>query len=109
MTITTRVYVRLCHEAMVTADVILPGRLSPKSPQAGVMIVERVAAENDLTAADLLGPSHERRIAWPRQDAFVALRDELGWSSTRIGRLFRRDHTTVLYGLAVAKERRGVE
>jgi len=107
MTLTTREYVQACRDAMVTADVILPGRLSPNSPQAGAMIVERVARENDLTAADLLGTSHERRIAWPRQDAYQALRDELGWSSTRIGRLFRRDHTTILYGIAVARERKG--
>jgi hypothetical protein len=56
------------------------------------------------TEAELMGRSHERRIAWPRQELMLALQEK-GWSHAEIGRRFSRNHTTVLDGIERAKAR----
>ena len=42
-----------------------------------------------------------------RQDMYARLRQE-GWSYTRIGHLFHRDHTTILSGIRSWESRNGV-
>ena len=66
-------------------------------PAYARQIVTRVADENGVRVADLLGPSHARRVSWPRQAAYVQLRDR-GLSYPQIGRIMGRDHTSVLSG-----------
>lgn len=58
-----------------------------------------------VSVAELRGPSHERRIAWPRQELMLAAH-KAGHSLTRIGDyLGGRHHTTVLHGIRRARER----
>ena len=69
-------------------------------------IISRVAERNGITTADLRGPSQERRMAHPRQEAMARLQIELGWSTPRIGRaLGGRHHTTVLHGVRAYTDR----
>lgn len=65
-----------------------------------------VAAANGLTIKELTGPSRNRHIAWPRQRAWLLCREK-GLTLTQIGRFFRRDHTTIMAGIAAAKKREG--
>lgn len=68
-------------------------------------ICNDVCIAHDVTLDELKGPSRSRVIAWPRQDAMKLLA-QAGYSLPEIGRyLGRRDHTTVLHGIAASKAR----
>lgn len=67
-------------------------------------ITAAVAVLHGLTADDLRGRSSTQRIARPRQEAMLIMR-EAGYSLSRIARFFGRDHTTVMHGIAAAKAR----
>ena len=67
-------------------------------------IAARVAAAYRLSMAEIRGPFRQARIAHPRQEA-MRIMYEAGYSTPRIGRFFRRDHTTVLHGVRAARLR----
>lgn len=70
-------------------------------------IAETVAAKHGLTLKELFEPTHRWRISHARQEAFALCyaRRDLSrgqfdpYSLPAIGRYFRRDHTTVLWGV----------
>lgn len=69
-------------------------------------IVDRISMESGISVSDILSAKRPRPIAHARQDAMLAIREELDWSLPRIGRIFGRDHTTVKHGIKAAGERR---
>lgn len=71
----------------------------------GSRVLDAIARAHGLTVAHLKGPSTVQRIASARHEAMRVLRDEHYWTLTQIGRLLRRDHTTVIYGVQRARER----
>ncbi len=70
-------------------------------------ILEAVALTFDLSVEQLRGKGATKHIAWARQAAMLLLRDYTPYlTATDIGRLLgKRDHTTVLYGVTVARRR----
>ena len=74
------------------------------------ILTERAAAIYKVGVAELLGPSRERRLARPRFAIWAALYDMRGtqhmspYSTTMIGRVFGRDHSTIISGIRRAKE-----
>jgi chromosomal replication initiation ATPase DnaA len=69
-------------------------------------IVAGIAADNGVTVADIMSRSRKRHLAWPRQEAMAAIRDVFPDDSLpQIGRLFGRDHTTVLHAVRQVKAR----
>ena len=70
-------------------------------------ILADVAKKYGLTVADLKGPSRERRIAWPRQEAMWRIRESCPHISyPHIGRLLGgRDHTTIMHGVREFQKR----
>ena len=57
----------------------------------------RAAAEaHELTVEEVLAPSKRRECVQARKMAMVLLRKQ-GWTLPRIAKVFRVDHTTVLY------------
>jgi chromosomal replication initiation ATPase DnaA len=69
-------------------------------------IVERVAAEEGVTAEALFGPGRCRKIAWPRQRAYAELYVTGRYSLPAIGRFMGgRDHTGVHYGIRAYRQR----
>lgn len=64
-----------------------------------------IAEAYGIPLSDMRGESKERRFVWPRQEAMLAMR-EAGFSTPRIGQFFRRDHSTVMHGIAAARKRR---
>lgn len=79
--------------------VIVPG-ISPMSKLKGKDIIKRVCWEYEMDVASVLGTSRNKKVVKVRQLAMVAvrrLRPDL--HLTDIGRLFNRDHTTVLHSL----------
>lgn len=67
--------------------------------------VESIQAEVSgyfrLTTGDLLQHSRSRSRARARQFAMALSRELTGHSLPELGRLFQRDHTTVLHGVQV--------
>lgn len=78
---------------------------------ASRQIIADIARAHGLTYADLVGPRTLRRIVVARWEAMRAvLEHSPHLSSTHIGRLFNRDHTSVLYALGrTAAARRRAE
>lgn len=62
------------------------------------LIILPVLQEYDTPWKDLVSPSKANVLKNPRRQIWALLRDE-GMSLPQIGRLFNRDHTTVLHGL----------
>jgi len=60
-------------------------------------IIETVSEFYGIRQEELLGRCRELRFVWPRQVAMVFAGDLLRLSAGRIGRLFGRDHGTVLH------------
>lgn len=71
----------------------------------GRQIVEVVAAAYGLEPEVLLRRGKPGKTAEARQLAMSLIRQHLGWSYPRIGRLFSRDHQTVRHDIARIDER----
>jgi len=72
--------------------------LDDKLP-ATLVIAAICAAQWGIEVAALLGPSHKAIHARPRHAAQAIIRQELGLSTPDIGRVFKRDHSSVLHAL----------
>lgn len=63
-------------------------------------VIEAVAAKHGVTMSDMLGRCVNRKAAWARQEAYVEIRARRPHLSLpSVGRLFGRDHSTVLHGI----------
>ena len=71
-------------------------------------IVQWVADRHGILPEHLMGPSPMRHIAWARQEAFYEIVMRLGWSQSGVGRFFKRDHSTVKFGIEQHKKRVGL-
>ena len=65
-------------------------------PRAFRGLILMLAARYDITISMLLGQGKTLSVAQPRQMAMVVML-EAGLSSTVVGKIFERDHTTVLH------------
>lgn len=72
------------------------GTEKPK-PQTGRSIQLEYCERYGITLTDMLGPCRAKRFAVPRQEAMAEVRKRLGWSYPRIGKLFGKDHSTILW------------
>ncbi len=59
-------------------------------------IIAKVAEAYDLTTEDLLGKKQSQNIANPRHIAIFLIRDMLSLSLNDIGKIFGRNHTTIM-------------
>lgn len=59
-------------------------------------VLEIVAATFGIKVEDILGKSQTRDCVLPRQIAMYLLRKELNLPYTKIGKIFKRDHSTVM-------------
>lgn len=59
-----------------------------------------------VSARILLSPAKHRRAAYARNAACLLFLERNGVSYPDIGRFFKRDHTTVMHGIAVARRER---
>jgi len=71
------------------------------------VIVDEVAERHGIGVRELLGDARSTRYSIPRQEAMYLLVAQ-GESFAMVGRKFRRDHTTVLYGCRRHAERAGL-
>lgn len=62
-------------------------------------IIAEVAECHGLAVDDMTGTARTRDIVAARWEAMARIRTEFGDTLPMIGRLFNRDHTTVVHGL----------
>ena len=69
--------------------------------------IREACEEAGIRCEDVMCDSHirDRKVCRVRYDLFLEF-NEGGMSAHRLGKLFNRDHKTVLYGIKVARERR---
>lgn len=67
-------------------------------------LIAEVAAKHDVTVEDILSASRQNRIVQARREAIWVVRNARpALSYPALGRIFRRDHSTVMYHLAATK------
>lgn len=82
----------------VRASVITPlGRVA--------LVIARVAAEYGVTPEDIMGRGHGRQFVAARHAAYYAVKVATGANLPRLGRIFDRDHSSIIHGLRKFKER----
>lgn len=63
------------------------------------------ARQRNIPLSDFFGKTRTRPVAWPRQDCMAMLRRKTGANVSTIGRIFGRDHTTVIHGIRASEQR----
>lgn len=70
--------------------------MTPK--EKNLAAIEAIAQEHGFTAEDILGKSRFRILVRVRRKCVVMLREK-GYSTTEIGRIMNRDHSTIVNSL----------
>jgi chromosomal replication initiator protein len=70
--------------------------------QANMMDIAAIASLYDYTVEDVLGKSKLKALVAVRRKCVVMLRDK-GYSTTEIGRIMNRDHSTICHALQKSK------
>jgi Bacterial dnaA protein helix-turn-helix len=68
-------------------------------------IRDLVAMHFGITVAEIVGQRTTRKCAWPRQIAMYICARQTGLSLPRIGRIFGRDHSTVIHAVRLVGAR----
>jgi chromosomal replication initiation ATPase DnaA len=79
-------------------EVVLVDSLGMTPRQLNMERIAAIAQEYDYTLEDVLGPRKFRALVEVRSKCIVMLRDK-GYSTTEIGRIMKRDHSTVVHAL----------
>ena len=81
----------------VEQEVLVDSRgMTPR--QSNMMEMEAIAKEYDYTVEDVLGKSKLKALVAVRRKCVVMLRSK-GYSTTEIGRIMQRDHSTIVHAL----------
>ena len=70
--------------------------------QANLLEIEAIAKLHCFTLEDILGPRKFKPLVAVRRKCAVMLREK-GHTMTEIGRILRRDHTTIVHALQKSK------
>lgn len=62
-------------------------------------VMHAVAKHHKISVADIMSETRERHVVTARFEIFYRLRIDLAMSYTRIGKLFGKDHSTVMHGV----------
>ena len=73
--------------------------LPSKNTSAGRKIMQEVALEHGLTVLDLVSARRQRGLVRVRHLAMWRIKNETKLSLPQIGRLFERDHTSILHAV----------
>ncbi|EMO40511.1 chromosomal replication initiator protein DnaA [Leptospira noguchii] len=67
-------------------------------------IIESVAKEFNLNAAEIMGKSRKKELIIPRHICFYLLHNVFNVNKSQVGRLFQTQHTTVIHGVRKTEE-----
>ena len=62
-------------------------------------VAERIARDEGVRVSDILGPSRERQPTRARHRLWAVTRASTDLSYPQLGRIFGRDHTTIMSGV----------
>lgn len=79
----------------------------PDGRPSAASIMAMHARRSGYTVGDFKGKGKHRHLAHARQDCMADIRKRTGYSAPQIGRMFNRDHTTVLHALRAVEGRAG--
>ncbi len=77
----------------------LPAELAPTPRQYRLSVIGAVANRRGIPVRAIMGRDRTPLVSAARQEAMAEIRARFGDSLPRIGKLFGRDHTTVLAGI----------
>lgn len=72
--------------------------------QANMIAMNDIAKEYDYTAEDIIGKNRCRKLVEIRRKCAVMLREK-GYSTTEIGRIMNRDHSTIVHSLKIMAQK----
>ena len=80
--------------------VVLVDSLGMTPRQANLLQIEAIAKAHRFTLEDILGPRKFKPLVEVRRKCAVMLREK-GLTTTEIGRILRRDHSTISHALQI--------
>jgi chromosomal replication initiator protein len=83
----------------------MPVKKPPGISTTVFSIIRDVARKHDLTVPMIMGDSRNKPIVAARQEAIWRIWRERGYAFARIGRVFGKDHTTIMHSIAKHEER----
>jgi chromosomal replication initiator protein len=83
--------------ARALRDLVAPGPSGRGTTPNAILLA--IARYYGVNADDLKARSRHKQIVEPRQIAMYLLREDAHLSTPEVGRLLKRDHTTVLHGI----------
>jgi len=81
-----------------------PGLKKPKEITT-TSLIESAAKKYGVTVDEILSRARVQPIAEARSYAIYLVREHMHLSQTAIGKIFKRDHATILYSCKVIKDR----
>jgi len=72
--------------------------------QANMIAMNDIAKKYDYTAEDIIGKNRSRKLVEIRRKCAVMLREK-GYSTTEIGRIMNRDHSTIVHSLRIMAQK----
>jgi chromosomal replication initiation ATPase DnaA len=84
--------------------VVLVDSLGMTPRQVNLLQVEAIAKAHHFTLEDILGPRKFKPLVEVRRKCAVMLREK-GHTTTEIGRILRRDHSTICHSLAIMAQK----
>ena len=91
------------HFVGVDIRYLTPGPIISRTPDPAT-IIGHVANHFDVTEAGLKSHQRSRRIAYPRFVAYWLYSELTGHTLPQIGKIFDRDHTTIMHGIRTVKK-----
>ena len=79
-------------------EVVLVDSLGMTPRQVNMLQIEAIAKAHCFTLEDILGPRKFKPLVAVRRKCIVVLREK-GHTTTEIGRIMNRDHTTIVHAL----------
>ena len=71
-------------------------------------IGQRIADKHQISIVKLFGKRRDKVSAKARQEAYSEIYALGGYSTTAIGKIFNRDHSTIVYGIKRYKQKCGL-
>jgi chromosomal replication initiation ATPase DnaA len=79
-------------------EVVLVDSRGMTPRQSNMMEMEAIAKVYGYTAEDIIGKNRMKKLVAVRRKCAVMLREK-GYSTTEIGRIMNRDHSTIVHSL----------
>lgn len=92
----------LNDEAIMEEEAILVDSRGMTPKQANIIDMDTIASKHGYTVDDILGKSRMKSLVAVRRQCVVMLRNR-GYSTTEIGRIMNRDHSTIVHALQMSK------